>query len=137
MTARPRPPGHPAVLKTSTDLPQTARSATSRSQERNLNTVENQNQNNNENRNGGPEPREHRPGVDVGAIFHGLWAEGNRRRLVLRHQGETVLRLPMTIEPTSPAMPALMCTTVPPAKSSAPIWKIRPAPSQTMCATGR
>ncbi len=56
-----------------------------------------ENQNNNDNRNNGPEQREHRPGVDVGAIFHGLWAEGNRRRLVLRHQGETVLRLPMTI----------------------------------------
>ena len=30
------------------------------------------------------------------------------------------MRLPITRQPTSPAMPALMCTTVPPAKSSAP-----------------
>ena len=35
-------------------------------------------------------------------------------------------------------MPALMCTTVPPAKSRAPHWKIRPAsattPSRVACA---
>ena len=36
-------------------------------------------------------------------------------------------RLPTISAPTSPAMPALMCTTVPPAKSSAPHWKARPA----------
>ena len=57
--------------------------------------------------------------------------------------------------PTRPAMAALMCTTVPPAKSSAPLAHMKPAlavtassvlasvmasgPSQyqTMCATGR
>lgn len=48
---------------------------------------------NNGNNNGnGP-----RSGIDVGRIFNNLLAEGNRRRLVLRHQGETVLRLPLTI----------------------------------------
>src|SRR5262245_359239 len=36
-------------------------------------------------------------------------------------------RLPTNSAPTRPAMPALMCTTVPPAKSSAPHWKARPA----------
>src|SRR6185295_1206112 len=65
-------------------------------------------------------------------------------------------RLPSTNAPTNPATPALMCTTVPPAKSSAPIFQMYPAialaasadpaasvyasgPAQnhTMCATGR
>ena len=36
-------------------------------------------------------------------------------------------RLPITYAPTRPAMPALMCTTVPPAKSSAPHCQMRPA----------
>ena len=36
-------------------------------------------------------------------------------------------RLPTMRAPISPAMPELMCTTVPPAKSSAPHWKARPA----------
>ena len=36
-------------------------------------------------------------------------------------------RLPTTSAPTRAAMPELMCTTVPPAKSSAPHWKARPA----------
>lgn len=36
-------------------------------------------------------------GVDFMAILNGLLAAGNRRRLVLRHRGETVLRLPLTI----------------------------------------
>src|SRR5438132_562285 len=36
-------------------------------------------------------------------------------------------RLPTMTAPTSPAMPALMCTTVPPAKSMAPHWNARPA----------
>ena len=36
-------------------------------------------------------------------------------------------RLPSTIAPTRPATPALMCTTVPPAKSSAPQLQIKPA----------
>ena len=65
------------------------------------------------------------------------------------------MRLPISKAPTRPAMPALMCTTVPPAKSSAPFWNRNPAPAvaaapasalvyasgpaqnQTMCAIGR
>jgi hypothetical protein len=46
----------------------------------------------NGNQGGGP-----RSGVDVGQIFSNLLAEANRRRIVLRHEGETVLRLPLTI----------------------------------------
>src|SRR5262245_23722591 len=37
------------------------------------------------------------------------------------------IRLPSTKAPTRPATPALMCTTVPPAKSSAPHPQIKPA----------
>ena len=40
-------------------------------------------------------------------------------------------RLPIMIAPTRPAMPALMWTTVPPAKSSAPHWNSRPASALT------
>ena len=53
------------------------------------------------------------------------------------------VRLPTNMQPTRAAMPALMWTTVPPAKSSAPTppdrtpLKIRPEPSQTMCAIGK
>src|SRR4029453_5882241 len=65
------------------------------------------------------------------------------------------MRLPITYAPTSPAIPELMCTTVPPAKSSAPHCQIKPAlalvasttfaavyasgpgQNQTMCAIGR
>src|SRR5690242_9785138 len=65
------------------------------------------------------------------------------------------MRLPITYAPTKPATPELMCTTVPPAKSSAPHCQIKPAlalvasttlaavyasgPAQyhTMCATGQ
>lgn len=36
-------------------------------------------------------------GFDFAAMLNGLLAAGNRRRLVLRHRGETVLRLPLTI----------------------------------------
>src|SRR5687768_7039065 len=36
-------------------------------------------------------------------------------------------RLPISSAPTRPAMPALMCTTVPPAKSRAPLLKRKPA----------
>src|SRR5690554_3712156 len=36
-------------------------------------------------------------GVDFAAMINGLLAAGNRRRLVLRHRGETVLRLPLTV----------------------------------------
>ena len=46
-------------------------------------------------------------------------------------------RLPTNRQPTSAAMPALMWTTVPPAKSSAPQLKIRPEPSHTMWAIGK
>lgn len=35
--------------------------------------------------------------VDFVAMINGLLAAGNRRRLVLRHRGETVLRLPLTV----------------------------------------
>jgi hypothetical protein len=45
-------------------------------------------------------------------------------------------RLPSTSAPTRPATPALICTTVPPAKSSAPSAKIQPFGCQTQCATG-
>src|SRR5262249_8277939 len=65
------------------------------------------------------------------------------------------MRLPITYAPTNPATPELMCTTVPPAKSSAPHCQLKPAcafvasttfaavyasgPAQyhTMCATGQ
>ena len=65
------------------------------------------------------------------------------------------MRLPTISAPTRPAIPALMCTTVPPAKSSAPFWNRKPAVAsaaspaaasvyasgpahhQTMCAIGR
>ncbi|CFN68931.1 Uncharacterised protein [Bordetella pertussis] len=50
------------------------------------------------------------------------------------------MRRPTTYAPTSPATPALMCTTVPPAKSSAPRALSRPGAvseaNQTMCAIG-
>ena len=65
------------------------------------------------------------------------------------------MRLPRMNAPTRPATPALMCTTVPPAKSSAPHCQMQargrrwcrrrvaasmyasgPAQNQTMCATG-
>ncbi len=45
-------------------------------------------------------------------------------------------RLPSTIAKTSAAAAALMCTTVPPAKSSAPSWRSQPPGAQTQCATG-
>lgn len=35
--------------------------------------------------------------VDFVAMINGILAAGNRRRLVLRHRGETVLRLPLTV----------------------------------------
>src|SRR5205807_342224 len=43
-------------------------------------------------------------------------------------------RLPSTQAPTSPATPALMCTTVPPAKSSAPQRQMRPPVALTSAA---
>lgn len=55
-------------------------------------TENNNNHRNDENRqpnNGG--------GVDFAAMLNGLLAAGNRRRLVLRHRGETVLRMPLTV----------------------------------------
>src|SRR4051812_18780818 len=46
------------------------------------------------------------------------------------------LRLPSTSARASPAAPALACTTVPPAKSSAPRLKSQPLADQTQCAMG-
>ena len=46
------------------------------------------------------------------------------------------MRGPITRQPTSAAMPALMCTTVPPAKSSAPMVNSSPSAYQTMWAIG-
>ena len=43
-------------------------------------------------------------------------------------------RRPSTNAPTRPATPALMCTTVPPAKSSAPHCQMRPAVAVTAAA---
>lgn len=54
--------------------------------------MDNNGHNNSSGNNSGP-----RSGIDVAQIFNNLLAEGNRRRIVLRHQGETVLRLPLTI----------------------------------------
>ncbi len=45
-------------------------------------------------------------------------------------------RLPMIFTSTSAAMPALMCTTAPPAKSSAPRWKSQPVGEKTQWAMG-
>src|SRR3954454_21171170 len=45
-------------------------------------------------------------------------------------------RLPSTIATASAAAPALACTTVPPAKSSAPRLNSQPAGENTQCATG-
>ena len=45
-------------------------------------------------------------------------------------------RRPITITATSAAIPALMWTTVPPAKSSAPRRNSHPAGENTQCATG-
>ena len=45
-------------------------------------------------------------------------------------------RLPMIKTATSAEMPALMCTTVPPAKSSAPMLRRNPPTPQTQCASG-
>ncbi|MNY41989.1 hypothetical protein D3C86_1768440 [compost metagenome] len=47
------------------------------------------------------------------------------------------LRLPSIKHAANAATPALICTAVPPAKSSTPQLCIKaPAPPQTMCATG-
>ena len=47
------------------------------------------------------------------------------------------LRLPRTRAATRPAIPALMCTTVPPAKSSTPMSHMKPpSPLHTMWAIG-
>jgi hypothetical protein len=45
-------------------------------------------------------------------------------------------RRPMTMTTASAAIPALMCTTVPPAKSSAPRLNSHPSGAKTQCATG-
>src|SRR5258706_11016591 len=46
-------------------------------------------------------------------------------------------RLPSISAVARPAMPALMCTTVPPAKSSTPLAASQPEGSHTMCAIGQ
>src|SRR5215468_1726549 len=46
------------------------------------------------------------------------------------------LRMPRTSAMARPADPALMCTTVPPAKSSAPRLNSQPSGENTQCATG-
>src|SRR5262249_36748946 len=46
-------------------------------------------------------------------------------------------RLPNTRAHARPAMPALMCTTVPPAKSNTPLTASQPEGSQTQCAIGQ
>ena len=46
-------------------------------------------------------------------------------------------RLPTSQASTSPDTPALICTTVPPAKSSAPSSNSKPPSAQTMCAMGK
>src|ERR1700677_4062671 len=46
-------------------------------------------------------------------------------------------RLPSMMAVASPAIPALMCTTVPPAKSSTPFWASQPDGSHTQCAIGQ
>src|SRR3954452_25096325 len=45
-------------------------------------------------------------------------------------------RLPSTIASARPAAPALACTTVPPANSSAPFWNSQPSGENTQCAIG-
>src|SRR5262245_11007822 len=45
-------------------------------------------------------------------------------------------RLPSASAAARPAMPALMCTTVPPAKSSCPLTASQPLGSHTQCAIG-
>src|SRR5262249_45520387 len=45
-------------------------------------------------------------------------------------------RLPMIKTATNADMPALICTTVPPAKSSAPILRRKPPTPHTQCARG-
>ena len=64
-------------------------------------------------------------------------AEQRQRQRVRRHRrarGQP-LRSPSTSTSASAAAPALMCTTAPPAKSSAPISASQP-PANTQCATG-
>src|SRR3954469_9446826 len=45
-------------------------------------------------------------------------------------------RLPSTMASARPAAPALACTTVPPAKSSAPLLNSHPSGENTQCAMG-
>src|SRR6267378_7440472 len=47
------------------------------------------------------------------------------------------LRLPSISAVARPAIPALMCTTVPPAKSSTPLTASQPEGSHTQCAIGQ
>ena len=65
-------------------------------------------------------------------------AQHGERQIVRRRDGSgKPLRLPRTSAAASAAMPALMCTTMPPAKSSAPSPPAAMPPlPQTQCATG-
>ena len=65
-------------------------------------------------------------------------AEQRERQRVRRHRvlAASPRRVPSTSTTASAAMPALMCTTVPPAKSSAPRRNSQPAGENTQCATG-
>ncbi len=51
----------------------------------------------NPNSNPNPQPEGNSNGTDIMATISNLWEQGNRRRLVIRHQGETMLRLPLAI----------------------------------------
>ena len=47
------------------------------------------------------------------------------------------LRGPRTVAPTSAPMPAVMCTTMPPAKSMTPLAAMKPSGPQTMWQAGK
>ena len=57
----------------------------------------NEQNNNGNNRGNQGDNRQQNGGIDFAAMFNNVLNAGNRRRLVLRHRGETVLRLPLTI----------------------------------------
>ena len=64
---------------------------------------------------------------------------GERHREVVRDAGALcgyLRRLPTMSAQTSAEAPAVRCTTVPPAKSSAPILRSQPPSAHTQCATG-
>lgn len=57
----------------------------------------NQQQQNNQNQQPNQGGNGNQNNVDFVGMINGIIAAGNRRRLVLRHRGETVLRLPLTV----------------------------------------